>query len=126
MQCEVRYKISVKAGKGVFHMIPVHVFAKNTRNLYRFFFLPLSTENTSTRSLVPSSLCSTLTRAAMLLVLSSCSNKNDGPCGRFNCVSIVACKGSVCEEVLTSFYGRFFVEVGQFHQLKVPPHRPST
>ena len=55
-------------------MIPGHVLEKNTRNLYRFFFLPLSTENKSTRSLVRSSLwnprilCSTLIRAAMLLV----------------------------------------------------------
>ena len=31
--------------------------------------------------------------------LSSCSNKNDGPSGRFNCISTVACKGSVCVEV---------------------------
>ena len=46
--------------------------------------------------------------------LSSCSNKNDGPRGRFNCISTVSCKGSVCVEVLTSFYGRFFVEEGQF------------
>ena len=46
--------------------------------------------------------------------LSSCSNKNHGPRGRFNCISTVSCKGSVCVEVLTSFYGRFFVEEGQF------------
>ena len=48
--------------------------------------------------------------------LSSCSNKNDGPHarGRFNCISTVSCKGSVCLEVLTSFYGRFFVEEAQF------------
>ena len=57
--------------------------------------------------------------------LSSCSNKNDGPRGRFNCISTVSCKGSVCVEVLTSFYGRFFFEVGQLNQLKAPPHRPS-
>ena len=55
----------------------------------------------------------------MLLVLftcplSSCSNKNDGPRGRFNCISTVSCKGSVCVEVLTIFYGMFFVEEGQF------------
>jgi len=30
-------KISVKAGKGVFHMNPGHVLEKNTRNLYTFF-----------------------------------------------------------------------------------------
>ena len=46
--------------------------------------------------------------------LSSCSNKNDGPRGRFNRISTVSCKGSVCVEVLTIFYGRFFVEEGQF------------
>ena len=53
--------------------------------------------------------------------LSSCSNKNDGPRGRFNCISTVSCKGSVCVEVLTSFYGRFFVEEGQFMK-----YTPST
>ena len=53
--------------------------------------------------------------------LSSCSNKNDGPRGRFNCISTVSCKGSVCVEVLTSFFGRFFVEEGQFMK-----HTPST
>ena len=41
------------------------------------------------------------------------SNKNGGPRGRFNLISTV-CKGSVCVAVLTSFYGRFFVEEGQF------------
>ena len=45
--------------------------------------------------------------------LSSCSNKNDG-----HAVALTDfyrfCKGSVCVEVLTSFYGRFFVEEGQF------------
>ena len=46
--------------------------------------------------------------------LSSCSNKNDGPRGRFNCISAVSCKGSVCVEVLSSFYGKFFAEEGQF------------
>ena len=51
--------------------------------------------------------------------------KNDGPHGRFNFISTVACKGSVCVEVLTSFYGRFFFEVGQLNQLKAPPHRSS-
>ena len=46
--------------------------------------------------------------------LSSCSNKNDGPHGRFNCISTVSCKGSVFVQVLTNFYGRFFLEEGQF------------
>ena len=51
--------------------------------------------------------------------LSSCSNKNDGPRGRFNCISTVSCKGSVCVEVLTNFYGRFLLEEGH----TVPPLR---
>ena len=55
--------------------------------------------------------------------LSSCSNKNDGPRGRFNCISTVSCKGSVCVEVLTSFYGRFFAEEGQF--IKYAPSTSS-
>ena len=55
--------------------------------------------------------------------LSSCSNKKDGPRGRFNCSSTVSCKGSVCVEVLTSFYGRFIVEKGQF--IKYTPSTPS-
>ena len=38
--------------------------------------------------------------------------------GRFNCISTLACKGPVCVAVLTSFYGRFFVEVGQFIKSK--------
>ena len=55
--------------------------------------------------------------------LSSCSNKNDGLRGRFNCISTVCCKGSVCVEVLTHFYGRFFVEEGQF--IKYSPSTSS-
>ena len=66
---------TVKVGKGVFHMIPGHVLKKKYSKPLYVFFLLLSTENTSTRSLVRSSLkdprilCSTLIRAAMLLVL---------------------------------------------------------
>ena len=55
--------------------------------------------------------------------LSSSSNKNDGPRGRFNCISTVSCKGSVCVEVLTSFFGRFFIEEGQF--IKYAPSTSS-
>ena len=55
--------------------------------------------------------------------LSSCSNKNDGPRGRFNCISTVSCKGSVCVDVLTSFNGRFFDEEGQF--IKYTPSTSS-
>ena len=55
--------------------------------------------------------------------LSSSSNKNHGLRGRFNCISTVCCKGSVCVEVLTHFYGRFFVEEGQF--IKYTPSTSS-
>ena len=48
---------------------------------------------------------------------------SDGPRGRFNCISTVSCKGSVFVEVLTNFYGRFFVEEGQF--IKYTPATPS-
>ena len=44
--------------------------------------------------------------------------------GRFNCICTVACKGPVCVQVLTTFCGSFFVEVGHFNQLKVPPLGP--
>ena len=55
--------------------------------------------------------------------LSSSSNKNDGPHGRFDCISTVSSKGSVCVEVLTSFYSRFIVEEGQF--IKYTPSASS-
>ena len=59
-------------------------------------------------------MCSTLIRAALLLVLfPAVPTKNDGPRGRFNCISTVSCKESVCVEVLTNFYDRFFAEEGQ-------------
>ena len=57
--------------------------------------------------------------------LSSFSNKNDGPRGRSNCISTVCCKGSVCVEVLTNFYGRFFVEEAQFIKYTPSLRTPS-
>ena len=33
--------------------------------------------------------------------LSSCSNKNDGPRGRFNCISTVSCKGKTLNDLKT-------------------------
>ena len=90
------------------------------------FFLPLSTENTSTRSLLrlsnlydPRILCSTLTRAAMLLVLF--------PAVPTKTMVHRSFTRNVYVEGLTSFYGRFFVEEGQFIKSKslhiVPPLR---
>ena len=115
----------------MFQKIHDHVLDKNTRNLYRFFFLPLSTANTSTRSLVRSP-CKTRALCVQRLCgpqyyLSSFQLFQQKWCsrGRFNCIFTLACKGPVCIDVLTSFYGRFFVEVRQFINSKslyiVPP-----
>ena len=112
VQCEARYKISVEAGKGVFHMIPGHVLKKKILETFIRFF-----PSSFNRKYIHTVACTvvfvgpafcvqrlTLIRAALL------SNKNDGPRGRFNCISTVSCKGSVFVEVLTNFYGRFFFE----------------
>ena len=83
-------------------MIPVHVLEKNTGNLYSFFF-----PSSFNRKYVHTIACTVVfffnayPGRNATCPLSSCSNKNDGPCGRFNCISIVACKGFVCVEVLT-------------------------
>ena len=115
VQCEARYKISVKAGKGVFHMIPGHVLEKNTRNLYTFFsFLFQQKIRPHGRLYGRHFVFNAYPGRNATCPLSSCSNKNNGPRGRFNCISTVSCKGFVCVAVLTSFYGRFFVEEGQF------------
>ena len=110
----------------VFSKIPGHFLEENTRN--PFGFLPSSFN----RKYVHTVACTVVFVGPAHFVfnaypgrnatcpLSSCSNKNDGPRGRFNCISTVSCKGSVCVEVLTSFYGRFFVEVGQLNQLSPP------
>ena len=111
-------------------MIPGHVLEKNTRNLYTFFF-----PSSFNRKYVPTIACTVVFVGPAHFVfnaypgrnatcpLPSCSNKSEGPRGRFNCISTVVCKGSVCVEVLTSFYGRFFVEEGQF--IKYTPSTSS-
>ena len=110
-------------------MIPGHVLEKNTRNLYTFFSF-LFQQKIRPHSRLYGRLCRTrhfvfnaYPGRNATCPLSSCSNKNDGPRGRFNCISTVSCKGSVCVEVLTSFYGRFFVEEGQF--IKYTPFTSS-
>ena len=113
-------------------MIPGHVLEKNTRNLYTFFSF-LFQQKIRPHGRLYGHLCKTRASCVQRLSaypgrkatcpLSSCSNKNDGPRCRFNCISIVSCKGSVCVEVLTSFYGRFFVEEGQF--IKYTPSKSS-
>ena len=97
-------------------MIPGHVLDKNTGNLYKFFSF-LFQQKICPLGRLYGRLCRTrafCVKRNATCPLSSCSNKNDGPRGRFNCISTVSCKGSVCVEVLTIFYGRFFVEEGQF------------
>ena len=111
-------------------MIPGHVLEKNTRKTFIRFF-----PSSFNRKYVHTVACAVVFVGPAHFVfnaypgrnatcpLSSCSNKNDGPRGRFNCISTVSCKGSVCVEVLTSFYGRFFVEEGQF--IKYTPSTSS-
>ena len=92
-----------------------HVLEKNTRNLYTFFsFLFQQKIRPQGRLYGRHFVFNAYPGRNATCPLSSCSNKNNGPRGRFNCISTVSCKGSVCVEVLTSFYGRFFVEGGQF------------
>ena len=110
----------------VFSKIPGHFLEESTRNPFGFF------PSSFNRKYVHTVACTVVfvgpahfvfnayTGRNATCPLSSCSNKNDGPRGRFNCISTVSCKGSVCVEVLTSFYGRFFVEVGQLNQLSPP------
>ena len=86
-------------------MILGRVLEKNTRNLYTFF--PSSFK----RKYVHTVACTVVFVGPAHFVfnaypsrnascpLSSCSNKNDGPRGRFNCISTVSYKGSVCVEV---------------------------
>ena len=97
-------------------MIPGHVLEKNTRNLYTFFSF-LFQQKIRPHGHLYGRLCRTrafCVQRNATCPLSSCSNKNHGPRGRFNCISTISCKGSLCVEVLTSFYGRFFAEEGQF------------
>ena len=53
-------------------------------------------------------------RAAMLLVLFPAVQTKTMVTRSLLPISTVACKGPFCVEVLRSFYGRFFVEEGQF------------
>ena len=105
-------------------MIPGHVREKNTRNLYTFFsFLFQQKIRPQGRLYGRHFVFNAYPGRNATCPLSSCSNKNNGPRGRFNCISTVSCKGSVCVEVLTNFYGRFFVEEGQF--IKYTPSTSS-
>ena len=107
------------------HIIPGHVLEKNTRNLYTFFSF-LFQQKIRPHGRLCGRLCRTRAFCVQRLSGPQCylsSNKNDGPRGHFNCISTVSCKGSVCVEVLTSFYDRFFFEEEQF--IKYTPSTSS-
>ena len=59
-------------------------------------------------------MCAAFIRAAMRLVLFPAVQTKTMLTRSLLPISTVSCAGSVCVEVLTSFYGRFFVEEGQF------------
>ena len=98
VQREARYKISVKAGKGVFHMIPSHV-------LYTFFSSSFNTKYVHTvayKVVGPAHFVfNAYPGGNATCPLSSCSNKKRWST---RSRSTVSCKGSVCVDVLTSFY----------------------
>ena len=105
-------------------MIPGHALEKNTRNLCRFFsflFQDKIRQHIRPHDRLDGRLCRTRRFCVQRLCgpqyyLSSFQlfQQKRWSCGRFNCISTLACKGPVCVAVLTSFYGRSFVEVGEF------------
>ena len=116
----MRNKISVKQEKGVFPRFLVMPLRKNTRNLWKFIFF-LFHEKIRPHGRLYGRLCRTrefcvqrLCRLQYYLFSFQLFQQKRWSRGRFNCISTLACKGPVCVAVLASFYGRFFVEVGQF------------
>ena len=116
MKCETNYQSS---GKRCVPKIPGHVLEKKTRNLYRFFFSFFKRKHVHTFVHTAGSTvafvgpASFVFNAAYPLSFQLFQQKRWSR-GRLNCISMLACKGPVCVAVLTNFYGRFFVEVGQF------------
>ena len=121
-------------GKAVLRKIPGHVLEKHTRNLYTFF------PSSFNRKYVHTVACTVVFVGPAGFMFNAYPGRK---CylssfqlfqqkrwlrGRFNCISTLACKGTVCVDVLTGFYGRLFVEVGQFINSKshyiVPPLWP--
>ena len=113
----MRNKISVKQEKGVFPRFLVMPLRKNTRNLCKFIFF-LFQEKIRPHGRLYGRLCRTrgfcvqrLCGLQYYLFSFQLFQQKRWSRGRFNCISTLACKGPVCVAVLTSFYGRFFVEV---------------
>ena len=104
--------------------IPGHALEKNTRNLYRFFFFLFQEKirpHVRPHGRLYGSLCRTRGFCVQRLCgpqhyLSSFQlfQQKRWSRGCCNCISTLACKGPLCVAVLTSFYVRFFVKVGQF------------
>ena len=109
--------------------IPGHVLENNTRNLYGFFSSSFKIKYVHT--FVHTVACTVVfVGPAGFGFNATCPlsfqlfQRNRWSRGRFNCISTLACKLPVCVAFLTNFYGRFFVEVGQFISSKVFPLRP--
>ena len=96
-------------------MIPGHVLDKNTGNLYKFFSF-LFQQKIRAHARLYGRLCRTLVFCVQRLSGPQCylSSFQTMVTRSLLPISTVSCAGSVCVEVLTSFYGRFFVEEGQF------------
>ena len=126
VQCEVRNKISVKQEKVCSTRFPVMSVTKILETFIRSF------PSSFNRKYVHMVACtfvfvgpahfvlnaypclSLLTRATMLLVLSPAVQTKTMVTRSLLPISTVACKGPFCVEILSGFYGRFFVEEGQF------------
>ena len=101
-------------------MIPSHVLEKNTRNPYTFFSFPFQ-HKIRPRGRLYGRLCRTrgfcvqrLSRPQCYLSSFQLFQLKRWSTRSLNCISTVSCKRSVCVQVLTSFYGRFFVDERQF------------
>ena len=116
VKCETKYQSS---GKRCVPKIPGHVLEKNTRNLYMFFSSFFKRKHVHTFVHTAGSTVAFVGPASFVFK-ATCPlsfqlfQQKRWSRGRLNCISMLACKGPVCVAVLTNFYGRFFVEVGQF------------
>ena len=101
-------------------MIPSHVLEKNTRNPYTFFSFPFQ-HKIRPRGRLYGRLCRTRGFCVQRLSTPQCYLSSfqlfqlkRWSTRSLNCISTFSCKRSVCVQVLTSFYGRFFVDERQF------------
>ena len=124
VKCETKYQSSRKR---CVPRIPGHALKENillSRNLYAFFFFLFQEKIRShvrPQGRLYGHLCRTqgfcfqrLCGPQCYLSSSQLFQQKRWSRGCCNCISTLACKGPLCVAGLTSFYGRFFVEVGQF------------